>query len=99
MLEPVEVTETVPVLDVIVAPVLVMAPEPEIVMLPLAEMVPVGATEVPPEIERVPPLAAIAPAPEYVPVCDIDTDVAAVTFFANAMVLPVDARVTDEPVD
>jgi hypothetical protein len=46
------------------APVFVIAPEPEIVMSPLAEIVPVGATEVPPEIERVPPLAVIVPAPE-----------------------------------
>jgi hypothetical protein len=68
MLDALDVTETVPVLEVIVAPVLVMAPEPEIVMFPLAEIAPVGATEVPPEIKSVPPFAAIAPAPEYVPV-------------------------------
>jgi hypothetical protein len=29
----------------------------------------------------------------------IDTDVAAVTFLAKAIVLPVDVSVTDEPVD
>jgi hypothetical protein len=64
MLEVVEVIETLPELEVIVAPVLVLAPDPEIVMFPVAEIVPVGATDVPPEIERVTPLAVIAPAPE-----------------------------------
>ena len=64
MLEAVEFTEIVPVLDVIEAPEFVIAPEPEIVMSPLAESAPVGATEVPPDIESVPPFAAIAPAPE-----------------------------------
>jgi hypothetical protein len=99
MLDALDVTETVPVLEVIDAPVFVIAPEPEIVMLPLALRAPVGATVVPPEIESVPPFAAMAPAPEYPAVCEIDTDVAAVTFFASAIVLPVDASVTEDPLD
>jgi hypothetical protein len=63
MLAALEVTETVPVLEVNDAPVFVIAPEPEIVMSPVALKAPVGATDVPPEIERVPPCAVIAPAP------------------------------------
>ena len=60
---PVDVTETLPADEVIEAVALVMAAEPEIVMFPVAEIAPVGATDVPPEIESVPPLAVRVPAP------------------------------------
>jgi hypothetical protein len=52
---PVEVIETDPAVDAISALVaVVMFPDPEIKMLPEACKAPVGATEVPPLMERVP---------------------------------------------
>jgi hypothetical protein len=38
-------------------------PEPEIEILPVARMAPVGATDVPPEIEIIPAVAVSDPAP------------------------------------
>jgi hypothetical protein len=52
--EPVEVIETDPAEESIVAPLFVIAPEPEIEMLSAATIAPPGATEVPPEIVNVP---------------------------------------------
>jgi hypothetical protein len=60
--EALEVIETVPADDVMVAPVFVIAPVPEMAMFPEAAIVPVGATEEPPEIVNVVP-AVSAPAP------------------------------------
>ena len=49
----------------IVPPVgFVISVEPAMVMFPVALMAPVGATDVPPEIDKVPPCALSAPAPE-----------------------------------
>jgi endonuclease V-like protein UPF0215 family len=62
---PVEVIETDPIDDAMSAPVaVVMFPDPEIKTLPEACKAPVGATDVPPEIIRVPLVAVREPAPE-----------------------------------
>jgi hypothetical protein len=61
---PVEVIRMSPPVDVIVAPVLVNAPEPERVMSPEACSAPVGATDVPPLMERLPEVAVNEPGPE-----------------------------------
>ena len=61
---PVEVMATEPAVDFTVAFVAVeIWPEPERVMFPVAWIAPVGATELPPEIESVPLLAVSEPAP------------------------------------
>jgi hypothetical protein len=84
----------------IVPPVgFVISVEPEIVMLPVASTAPDIATEVPPEIDRVPPCAVSAPAPVYVPVCEIVSDVLAVTATAKAIVPAVDVSETVDPVE
>lgn len=74
---PVEVIETLEPVEVMVALVgLVMAAEPEITTAPPARIAPVGATEVPPEMVNV--VAAVtAPAPAYVVLGVIVTEVAA----------------------
>lgn len=61
-----EATLTLPVVEVKVAVALVMAPEPEIVMFPDARIAPVGSTEVPPLMLIRPAVAVVAvrePAP------------------------------------
>lgn len=61
---PVEVIETLDPVEVIDAPVAFVIPaEPEIVIAPDAWIAPVGATDEPPEIERVPAEAVREPAP------------------------------------
>jgi hypothetical protein len=63
-----EVTCTLDVLEVKVAPEFVIAPDPERVIVPRARIVPVGATAAPPEIRTVPAVAVKAPDPAYAPV-------------------------------
>lgn len=69
--EPVEVTLTLPAVEVKVAVALVMAPEPEIVMFPDARIAPVGATEVPPVMDTTPFEAVKEAEPEYPALGDI----------------------------
>jgi hypothetical protein len=74
---PVEVTDTNPAVEVIFAldpEVVVISPDPERVMFPEAWSAPVGATEVPPVIERFPEVAVKEAEPEYVPVGRMVTD-------------------------
>ena len=59
-----EVALTLPVVDVKVAVELEIAPDPVKAMFPLALTKPVGATDVPPEIEMVPFVAVRVPTPE-----------------------------------
>lgn len=73
----VDVIETVPELEVTVAPepeVVVIFPEPEMDTSPDACSAPVGATDVPPLIERFPEFAVNEPEPEYEPVGRIVID-------------------------
>jgi hypothetical protein len=58
-----EVTSTLDVRDVRVAPELVMAPVPDKVTVPRARITPVGATEDPPLMVTVPAEAVNAPEP------------------------------------
>jgi hypothetical protein len=60
----VDLTDTAPAVDVIVAPELLTACEPESVISPLARTAPVGATDVPPLMVTVPFVAVSVPAPE-----------------------------------
>jgi hypothetical protein len=77
----------------------VISVEPAIVMFPVASTAPDIATDVPPEILKVPPWAVSAPAPVYVPVCEMVRDVLPVTEPASAIVLAVDESETLEPVE
>ena len=63
IVEALDVTLTLPAVEVRVAVALVMAPDPEITMFPDARIAAVGATEVPPLILRVPAVAVSVPAP------------------------------------
>jgi hypothetical protein len=58
-----DVTSTLELNDVMVAPELVMAPVPDKVTAPRARIAPVGATPEPPLIRTVPEVAVRAPAP------------------------------------
>ena len=60
----VDLTDTAPAVEVIVAPELLTAWEPESEMSPLARTAPVGATDVPPLIVTLPFVAVSVPAPE-----------------------------------
>jgi hypothetical protein len=60
----VDLTDTAPAVEVIVAPELLTACEPESVISPLARTAPVGATDVPPLMVIVPFVAVNVPAPE-----------------------------------
>ena len=63
-LAPVDVIDTEPAVELMsAAELVVMFPDPEIKMLPEACRAPVGATEVPPLIDRV-PAELITPEPE-----------------------------------
>jgi hypothetical protein len=68
IVEPLEVTLTLPVVEVKVAVELEIAPEPVKAMFPLALTKPVGAIDVPPVMLTVPRVEVSAPAPEYAPV-------------------------------
>ena len=61
--EVLEVTSTLELNEVRVAPEFVTAPEPDNVTVPRALIAPVGPTAVPPEIRTVPAVAVRAPAP------------------------------------
>ena len=61
--EVLEVTSTLELKEVRVAPEFVTAPEPDNVTVPSALIAPVGPTAVPPEIRTVPAVAVRAPAP------------------------------------
>jgi hypothetical protein len=73
----VEVIETEPEVEVMLAldsEVVVISPDPTRVMFPEAWSAPVGATEVPPVMERFPDVAVKEADPEYVPVGRMVTD-------------------------